>query len=75
MDLVDFLINVHPELPMDERLRLESAINKLEGVVSACFSPGHQHMLTITYNPETISSDTVLEHVCQRGIAADKVGL
>ncbi len=55
--------------------RLESAINKLEGVVSACFSPGHQHMLTITYNPEAISSDAVLAHVSQRGIAADKVGL
>jgi hypothetical protein len=75
MDLVDFLINVHPALPMDERLRLESAINKLEGVVSACFSPGHQHMLTITYNPEAISSGAVLAHVNQRGIAADKVGL
>lgn len=75
MDLVDFLINVHPELPMDERLRLEAATNKLEGVVSACFSPGHAHMLTITYNPEVIGSDAVLEHVRQRGIVADKVGL
>lgn len=75
MDLVDFLINVHPALPMDERLRLESAINQLEGVVSACFSPGHPHMLTISYNPEAISSDAVLEQVRQRGITADKVGL
>lgn len=75
MDIVDFLINVHSALPMDERLRLETAINEMDGVVSACFSQGHQHMLTVTYNPDTISSDAVLERVCQRGIVADKVGL
>lgn len=75
MDLVDFIINIHPDLPMDERLRLESATNKLEGVVSACFSPGHPHMLAVTYNPEVINSDAVLAHVSQRGIQAKKVGM
>jgi hypothetical protein len=39
MDLADFLINVHPELPMDERTQLEDEICHMEGVVSACFSP------------------------------------
>lgn len=75
MELVDFLINVHPELPATERSDLESEINKVDGVVSACFSPGHPHMLEITYNPDVVTSSAVLARVGKRGIAADKIGL
>lgn len=75
MDIADFLINVHPELPMNERAQLEDEISHMEGVVSACFSPGHPHMMTVTYNPDTVSSGTVLERVGKRGIEASKVGL
>ena len=75
MDLADFLINVHPELPMNERAQLEDEISHMEGVVSACFSPGHPHMMTVTYNPDAVGSGTVLERVGKRGIEASKVGL
>lgn len=75
MDLTDFLINVHPELPMNERTQLEDEISHMEGVVSACFSPGHPHMMTVTYNPDAVSSGAVLEQVGKHGIEACKVGL
>ena len=75
MDLTDFLIDVHPELAMDERAQLEAEISCMEGVVSACFSPGHPHMMTVTYNPDAVSSGAVLERVGKRGIEASKVGL
>ena len=75
MDLVDFLINVHPELPVNERTQLADEICDMEGVVSACFSPEHPHMMTITYNPDAVSSGSVLERIGLRGIEASKVGL
>jgi len=75
MDLADFLINVHPELPTDERTQLEDEIGHMEGVVSACFSPDHPHMMTVTYNPDAISSSKVMEQVGKHGIEASKVGL
>jgi hypothetical protein len=75
MDLADFLINVHPELPMNERTRLTDEICDMEGVVSACFSPEHPHMMTVTYNPDAVSSGAVLERIGLRGIEASKVGL
>lgn len=75
MSLADFLINVHPELPMDERSQLENEISHMEGVVSACFSQGHPHMMTVTYNPDAVNSGAVLEQVGKRGIEASKVGL
>jgi hypothetical protein len=75
MDLADFLINVHPELPTDERAQLEDEICHMEGVVSACFSPNHPHMMTVTYNPDAISSGKVMEQVGKHGIEASKVGM
>ena len=75
MDLADFLINVHPELPVNERTQLADEICDMEGVVSACFSPEHPHMMTITYNPDAVSSGSVLERIGLRGIEASKVGL
>ncbi|GAO37430.1 hypothetical protein SCT_2855 [Sulfuricella sp. T08] len=75
MDLADFLINVHPELPMNERAQLEDEIGHMEGVVSACFNPNHPHMMTVTYNPDAISSSKVMAQVGKHGIEASKVGL
>ncbi|MDP3481904.1 MAG: hypothetical protein Q8S05_01190 [Sulfuricella sp.] len=75
MDLTDFLINVHPELPMNDRTQLEDEISHMEGVVSACFSPEHPHMMTVTYNPDAVSSGKVMEQVDKHGIEASKVGL
>lgn len=75
MDLADFLINVHPELPVNEQTQLADEICGMEGVVSACFSPAHPHMMTITYNPDAVSSGSVLERIGLRGIEASKVGL
>lgn len=75
MSIVDFMIHLKPELPLNERTQLELEIGKKDGVMSACFSPSHPHMMTIAYNPDTVSSDELLEHVSQRGIVALKVGL
>jgi len=47
----------------------------MEGVMSACFSASHPHMLAVTYDPEVVSSHVVLEHVSQRGLEVQKVGL
>lgn len=75
MSVADFLINVHPELPMHERTQLEDELSRMGGVVSACFSPAHPHIMTVTYNPDAVSSGTVLARVGARGIEASKVGL
>ncbi|BAN35004.1 hypothetical protein SCD_n01170 [Sulfuricella denitrificans skB26] len=75
MYMADFLINVHPELPLTDRMHLEDEIGYMNGVVSAHFSPGHPHMMTIAYDPDTVSSSVVLARVCGHGIEASKIGL
>ena len=75
MALADFLINVHAELPIDARVQLEDELSHMGGVVSACFNPRHPHIMTVTYNPDSVDSSTVLARVGTRGIEASKVGL
>lgn len=75
MEIADFVIHIHAELPATERAALESEIGAHDGVVSAHFSHDHPHLLTIAYNPDAVSSDTLLRQVNDRGLQATKVGL
>lgn len=75
MSIVDFMIHLQPELPMNERTQLEYEIGDMDGVMSAHFTPRSPHIMEVAYNPDVVSSGVVLGRVSQRGIAAGKVGL
>ncbi len=75
MDMVDVLIHVHPNLSAMEREKLEQELRALAGVISVHFSPGHPHLLIVAYDPQAISSSTILAHAGTRGVEATKVGL
>lgn len=75
MEIADFVIHVHTDLPAPERDKLAAEIGEQDGVVSAHFSPEHTHLLNVAYNPEATSSDALLKLVGERGGGAFKVGL
>ncbi|MBI2312153.1 MAG: hypothetical protein HYU77_06620 [Betaproteobacteria bacterium] len=75
MNIVDFLIHVHPDLSVGERRKLEADVGGLKGVLSAHFNAEHPHLLVIAHDPEAISSAKILEHVGERGVLATKIGL
>ncbi len=75
MDMVDILINVHPNLSNEERSQLDDELRSVEGIISVHFSTEHPHLMTLEYNPEKTSSDILLKHVGERGVEASKIGL
>ena len=75
MDIVDILIHVHPDLQVEQRVKLEEALSSSEGVVSAHFSPEQPHELTVAYDPEVINSETILEKTRQWDKEAVMAGL
>jgi len=75
MDIADILIHVHPDLVAEQRAKVEGALSSNEGVVSVHFSPQHAHELTVAYDPEAISSETILEQVRQWDREAVMAGL
>lgn len=75
MDMVDILINVHPDLSAGERTQLDDDLRSIDGMISVHFSAEHPHLLTLEYNPAQTSSEVLLKHVGGRGIKASKIGL
>lgn len=75
MDIVDFLIHLRHGLSDVQRMRLETELGDLEGVISAHFDHSNPHVIEVAYNPAAITSSKVMELVDSHGIIADKVGL
>lgn len=75
MDMIDILINIHPDLSAGERTQLDDDLRSVDGVISVHFSAEHPHLMTLEYNPEKTSSDKLLRHVGERGVEASKIGL
>lgn len=75
MEIADFVIHVHSDLPAPERDKLAAEIGEHDGVVSAHFSREHSHLLNVAYNPDVTNSDALLKQVGERGGGAFKVGL
>lgn len=75
MDIADILIHIHPDLQAEQRAKIEEALGSRGGVVSAHFSPEQMHELIVAYDPEVISSATILEKVRQWDKDAVMAGL
>lgn len=75
MDYADILIHVHPTLSAEQRAKIEEALSGSKGVVSAHFSPGHPHVLTVAYDPEAAQAGQLLQVVREWDQAATMVGL
>lgn len=75
MDITDVLIHVHPALAVEQRAKIEEALGRSKGVVSAHFSPAHPHTLAVAYDPEAARSGQLLQTVREWDQAATLVGL
>ena len=75
INIVDVLFHVPADLPVVDRANIEHDLQGCDGVISAHFSPGHPHMLEVAYNPQTITSGTLREHLTERGLTVSMAGL
>jgi hypothetical protein len=64
VSIVDMVVHLHPESSRDDRETIEAQLRALDGVVSVHFSEeSHPHALIVAYNPDAVSSKTVLGEV------------
>ena len=75
MNIADIVIHIHPNLSVEQRVKIEEKVGACDGVVSVHFSPKHIHVLTMAYDPEVIDSQTILGQVREWDAAATMVGL
>ena len=75
MKIVDILFHIHPDLPEDHRISLEETVSASNGVMHVNFNGKLIHELSVSYDPDAISADTILEQIREFDENAVMVGL
>jgi len=75
MKMSDVLIHVNESIEDIGRFRLEEALRDVEGVVAPRFSPGHDHLMFVAYDPDSTSAAAILGLVRERGYGAQIVAI
>ena len=64
VSIVDMVVHLHPESSHDDRETIDAQLRALDGVVSVHFSEEtHPHALIVAYNPDAVSSESVLGEI------------
>lgn len=75
MNISDVMIHINESLSEEARTTPESAMQKVEGVVSPGFNEGKEHLLMVAYNPEKTHTTILLEKAREAGFTAQLVGM
>lgn len=63
MNIVDILFHVHPDLSEEQRTSIEESVSENNGVMSVHFSDKHIHELTVSYDPDALKAEKLLEQI------------
>jgi hypothetical protein len=75
MDIADIMFHVPADLSTKDRANIERDIQGCDGVVSVHFSRVDAHMLEVAYDPKTVDSSTLAQHISERGLKVSMIGL
>ena len=75
MNIVDVLFHVHPDLSEDERMQIEETISADNGVMTVNFNSYNSHELTVSYDPDAIKAEAILEQIREWDKNATMAGL
>lgn len=75
MSISDIMIHIDQNLNTEARLSMEERMRQIEGVVAPRFNPGKEHLLLLAFNPEKVSTATLLGAVKASGYSAQLVGV
>lgn len=73
--ITDIAIHLDSALAEDRLAGLEEAVRSEPHVVSACLSPEDPHILLVTYDPDGVSSEDLVNRLRERGVHAAAFGL
>ena len=75
MNIVDVMFHVHQDLSEEQRNKIEETISANNGVMHVNFNDGQSHELTITYDPDAIRADYLLNQLREWDSDVKMVGL
>lgn len=72
--VTDLILHIDETVRADRLRAIESAIEAMDGVVSARNRQDKPHLITVMYHPENVSSHDILDQVIKEGYHAELVG-
>ena len=75
MDMSDVLIHVNESTEASGRFRLEESLREVAGVIAPRFSPGHDHLMFVAYDPDSTTAAAILGQVRNLGYGAQIVAM
>lgn len=73
--LVDVTIHIDNDTDTDTREKIDTALRRLNGVVSVHMPDDEPHLLTVEYNPDVTTSAHMLTTVRELAGHAEMIGL
>ena len=75
MDMSDVLIHVNESTEASGRFQLEESLRDVAGVIAPRFSPGHDHLMFVSYDPDSTTAAAILGQVRNLGYGAQIVAM
>lgn len=75
MDMSDVLIHVNESTEASGRIQLEESLRDVAGVIAPRFSPGHDHLMFVAYDPDSTTAVAILGQVRNLGYGAQIVAM
>lgn len=73
MNVSDVTIHVNERLDSQARSSLEEDMRQVDGVIAPRFSPGHEHLMIVAFNPDRVQASVLLHRVQASGYRAQLV--
>ena len=73
--LVDVTLHVDEDLNIDQQNEVVERIRDINGVVGVGHRVERSHLFVVEYDPDIVSSSTILETVKETGVHAELIGL
>ena len=75
IQLADVTLHIDKNLSSEQRGTIEESLRALDGVVSIHNPDKTPHLTLVEYDPDVITSRTILQRVTNQGVDAELVGL
>ena len=73
--MVDVMIHIDPETTHSDREMLRDSLLQQSGVDAAAYHDDKPHLIMIEYDPDVVTSETLLKVISDKGIHGELVGL
>lgn len=75
MEMVDVTIHIDETIDHERRTQIADTVRAYKGVTSVCYHDEKPHLMIVEYDPDTVTSQDLLQIVLGQKVHAELIGL